>query len=212
MKLIIAIVNSEDASAVLSELTSKGFSVTKLSTSGGFLRAGNVTMLIGLEEEKVAEALSVIEEFSCQRKQQIPVNSDISATRCFPCRWKSPWAARRSLCWMWSSSINYEPVGISTCKRGTAVSRISPAHARVPANRSHRGRRRGGAARAYPLPCKRSGLYGRKCAPVRGLPCMPQVPLRQSPGRAVLRARKEERCFQGRDLPCHSAGCLCIAK
>ncbi len=74
MKLIIAIVNSEDASAVLSELTNKGFSVTKLSTSGGFLRAGNVTMLIGLEEEKVADALSVIEEFSCQRQQQIPVS------------------------------------------------------------------------------------------------------------------------------------------
>ena len=75
MKLIIAIVNNEDASVVLSELTNKGFSVTRLSTSGGFLRAGNVTMLIGLEEEKVAEALAVIEEFSCKRQQQVPVNS-----------------------------------------------------------------------------------------------------------------------------------------
>lgn len=75
MKLIIAIVNNEDASVVLSELTNKGFSVTRLSTSGGFLRAGNVTMLIGLEEEKVTEALSVIEEFSCKRQQQVPVNS-----------------------------------------------------------------------------------------------------------------------------------------
>lgn len=75
MKLIIAIVNNEDASAVLSELTGKGFSVTRLSTSGGFLRAGNVTMLIGLEDEKVAEALAVIEEFSCKRQQQVPVNS-----------------------------------------------------------------------------------------------------------------------------------------
>lgn len=75
MKLIIAIVNNEDASAVLSELTGKGFSVTRLSTSGGFLRAGNVTMLIGLEDEKVAEALAVIEEFSCQRQQQVSVNS-----------------------------------------------------------------------------------------------------------------------------------------
>ena len=53
MKLIIAIVNSEDASAVLSELTGQGFSVTKLATSGGFLRAGNVTMMIGVEEEQV---------------------------------------------------------------------------------------------------------------------------------------------------------------
>lgn len=75
MKLIIAIVNSEDASAVLSELTGQGFSVTKLATSGGFLRAGNVTMMIGVEEERVQKALSVIEEFSSQRKQQVPVNS-----------------------------------------------------------------------------------------------------------------------------------------
>lgn len=75
MKLIIAIVNSEDASAVLSELTGQGFSVTKLATSGGFLRAGNVTMMIGVEEEQVQKALSVIEEFSSQRKQQVPVNS-----------------------------------------------------------------------------------------------------------------------------------------
>mgnify|MGYP002797717855 CR=1 FL=1 len=75
MKLIIAIVNSEDASAVLSELTGQGFSVTKLATSGGFLRAGNVTMMIGVEEEQVQNALSVIEEFSSQRKQQVPVNS-----------------------------------------------------------------------------------------------------------------------------------------
>lgn len=75
MKLIIAIVNSEDASAVLSELTGQGFSVTKLATSGGFLRAGNVTMMIGVEEEQVKQALSVIEEFSSQRKQQVPVNS-----------------------------------------------------------------------------------------------------------------------------------------
>ena len=75
MKLIIAIVNSEDASAVLSELTGQGFSVTKLATSGGFLRAGNVTMMIGVEEEQVQKALSVIEEFPSQRKQQVPVNS-----------------------------------------------------------------------------------------------------------------------------------------
>lgn len=75
MKLIIAIVNSEDAPAVLSELTGGGFSVTKLSTSGGFLRAGNATMIIGVEEDRVKDALSIIEEFSSQRQQQVPVDS-----------------------------------------------------------------------------------------------------------------------------------------
>lgn len=75
MKLIIAIVNNEDASLVLSELTKAGFSVTKLSTSGGFLRAGNITFLIGVEDEKVADVISVIREFSSQRKQMMPINA-----------------------------------------------------------------------------------------------------------------------------------------
>ena len=72
MKLLIAIVNNEDASLVISELNKAGFMVTKLATSGGFLRAGNVTMLTGVEDEKVGDALAVI---SSQRKQITPVNS-----------------------------------------------------------------------------------------------------------------------------------------
>ena len=76
MKLIVAIVNSSDAPVVLSELTGKGFSVTKLSTSGGFLRAGNVTMLIGVEDDKVEGALHILEEFSSQRKEQVPVSAN----------------------------------------------------------------------------------------------------------------------------------------
>ena len=75
MKLIVAIVNSEDAPAVLSELTAASYSVTKLSTSGGFVRAGKMTMLIGVEKEKVKDALAIIEEFSSRRTQPVPVNS-----------------------------------------------------------------------------------------------------------------------------------------
>ena len=47
MKMITAIVNKEDANAVCNALTKGGFSVTKLSTTGGFLMAGNMTLLIG---------------------------------------------------------------------------------------------------------------------------------------------------------------------
>lgn len=75
MKLIVAIVNAEDAPEVLSELTAASYSVTKLATSGGFLRAGNVTMLIGVEQDKVKDALSIIEEFSSRRTQPVPVTS-----------------------------------------------------------------------------------------------------------------------------------------
>ena len=60
MKLVIAIINSDDCHAVLSEITHAGFSATKLSTSGGFLRAGNVTLLIGVEEERLDTLIDII--------------------------------------------------------------------------------------------------------------------------------------------------------
>ena len=71
MKLIVAIINNDDCPGVLSGLTEKGFGATKLSTSGGFLRAGNATLLIGTEEEKVDEVISVINEFSRKRTQLV---------------------------------------------------------------------------------------------------------------------------------------------
>jgi uncharacterized protein YaaQ len=47
MKLIIAIVQDEDAGRLVSSLMSDGYGVTKLATTGGFLRAGNTTLLVG---------------------------------------------------------------------------------------------------------------------------------------------------------------------
>ena len=43
MKLIIAIINHDDAKAVTQALTKNGFSSTKLATTGGFLMSGNAT-------------------------------------------------------------------------------------------------------------------------------------------------------------------------
>ncbi|MGN1161550.1 MAG: cyclic-di-AMP receptor [Candidatus Fimenecus sp.] len=75
MKLVIAIINSDDASAVMSHLTKAGYTVTKLSTSGGFLRAGNVTLLIGVEEKKTDDVINIIGQYSSQRKKITPVNT-----------------------------------------------------------------------------------------------------------------------------------------
>ena len=61
MKLIIAIVQDEDASRLISNLMSEGYSVTKLATTGGFLRAGNTTLLLGIDDEKIEKAMSIIE-------------------------------------------------------------------------------------------------------------------------------------------------------
>ena len=69
MKLIIAIVQDEDASRLISTLMNEGYSVTKLATTGGFLRAGNTTLLLGGEDDRVKGALDVIEKVCKSRKQ-----------------------------------------------------------------------------------------------------------------------------------------------
>ena len=69
MKLIIAIVQDEDASRLVSSLMNEGFGVTKLATTGGFLRAGNTTLLVGVEDERFEGAMGVIEKVCKSRKQ-----------------------------------------------------------------------------------------------------------------------------------------------
>lgn len=69
MKLIIAIVQDEDSARLVSSLMDNGFGVTKLATTGGFLRAGNTTLLIGVDDEKLDEALACVERVCKSRKQ-----------------------------------------------------------------------------------------------------------------------------------------------
>ena len=78
MKLIIAIINHDDVGAVTQNLSKKGFSSTRLSTTGGFLMAGNVTLLIGVEDEKVQAVMDIIREYSHSRKQMIPTASEMT--------------------------------------------------------------------------------------------------------------------------------------
>ncbi|MDO4387666.1 MAG: cyclic-di-AMP receptor [Eubacteriales bacterium] len=69
MKLIIAIVQDEDASRLISSLMNEGYSVTKLATTGGFLRSGNTTLLLGVDDNKFDGAMAVIEKVCKSRKQ-----------------------------------------------------------------------------------------------------------------------------------------------
>jgi len=62
VKLILSIVHSDDADQLTLALREHGFRSTKISTTGGFLREGNATILIGTEEDKVSEALAVIRQ------------------------------------------------------------------------------------------------------------------------------------------------------
>ena len=70
MKLIIAIVQNDFAAKVIKSLMTKKYRTTKLSSTGGFLKAGNTTLLIGVEDEKVDEVIKFIEE-ECRSKKVV---------------------------------------------------------------------------------------------------------------------------------------------
>jgi len=72
MKLIIAIVQDEDASRLIGQLMNDGFGVTKLATTGGFLRAGNTTLLVGVDDDRFQPAMDIIEKVCKSRKQIAP--------------------------------------------------------------------------------------------------------------------------------------------
>ncbi len=70
MKLLIAVINSDDAHIVLDEITKVGFYATKLSTSGGFLRAGNLTLLMGVDDDRVDELLEILRT-NCRKREEL---------------------------------------------------------------------------------------------------------------------------------------------
>lgn len=77
MKLVLTIVNHDDSNAVIQNLTKRGFSSTKLATTGGFLMSGNATILVGVNEEKVQDVIDIVHEFSHSRKQMIPTTTEM---------------------------------------------------------------------------------------------------------------------------------------
>jgi len=74
----MAIVSSDDAQSVIRSLTQEGFQITKLATTGGFLMAGNVTIITGVEDDRVDNAISIIREKSKSRSQTVPTISESS--------------------------------------------------------------------------------------------------------------------------------------
>ena len=80
MKLLIAIVQDEDTSRLMNKLMNEGFGATKLATTGGFLRSGNTTLLIGVDDEKVSTVMDIIERTCKSRKQMAPVHAPMSGS------------------------------------------------------------------------------------------------------------------------------------
>ena len=86
MKLILAIVSNDDASAVTSALTKNNFYITRLATTGGFLRAGNTTLIVGTEDELVEKCIKIIESEAQRRTEIVPSTAsyDIGRYASFP--------------------------------------------------------------------------------------------------------------------------------
>ena len=71
MKLVVSIVQSEDAKGLLSALTHRGFRATRIKTVGGFLGETNATILVGVEDTEVEAVVHVIRETCVTRRQRI---------------------------------------------------------------------------------------------------------------------------------------------
>lgn len=70
MRLIFAVVQDKDVARLLERLMKANIRATKLNSSGGFLRAGNTTLMIGVEDERLEETLTVIKQ-SCKAREQL---------------------------------------------------------------------------------------------------------------------------------------------
>ncbi len=62
MKLIIAILRDEDSEPVTNALVQAGFRATRIASTGGFLRRGSTTLMVGVEDDKVDEAIQQVRE------------------------------------------------------------------------------------------------------------------------------------------------------
>lgn len=80
MKLIMAIVQDKDSNRLANEFIDANIRATKLSSTGGFLKAGNSTFIIGIEDDRVQDALELIKKTCQSRKQYVltPMSLDIS--------------------------------------------------------------------------------------------------------------------------------------
>lgn len=74
MKMVFAIVNNDDANDVMLALTKKKISVTKLASTGGFLKKGNTTFITGVEDDMVEEVIEIVKEHSRRRTQLMPMD------------------------------------------------------------------------------------------------------------------------------------------
>jgi len=73
MKLVIAVVQDKDHRRVTEALLERGFKFTNIASTGGLLREGNVTFLIGVDADQIDDVITVLREHSKTREQLVNV-------------------------------------------------------------------------------------------------------------------------------------------
>jgi uncharacterized protein YaaQ len=80
MKLIVAVINDKDIRETSDALVRAGYKFTRMASTGGFLRDGNVTLLIGCDEDQVAGAMEIVRAKCRTREQYVNVLPPDAAT------------------------------------------------------------------------------------------------------------------------------------
>lgn len=88
VKLIVAVVQDKDAGRLVEALVEQGYRATKLASTGGFLKEGNTTLLIGVEDHQVKTVVDIVEK-TCQSRRQLvtpltPVGGPVDSYVPFP--------------------------------------------------------------------------------------------------------------------------------
>ena len=69
MKLLISVINTDDTYPLTDALTEQGYTATVVSSTGGFLREGNTTLLIGVQDDQVVDVLKIIQA-TCRTRRK----------------------------------------------------------------------------------------------------------------------------------------------
>jgi uncharacterized protein YaaQ len=77
MKMILAVVQADDAGKVTQALNEAGYRVTRMATQGAWLRRENVTLLVGVEDTRVNDALRILRKTAQRRTAYINVPGEV---------------------------------------------------------------------------------------------------------------------------------------
>jgi len=85
LKLILAVVEDDDAARLMDALIENDFSATKLASTGGFLLRGNTTLLIGVSDDRVSQVFEIVKQTCVRRKRLMPqATSEIPTSMSLP--------------------------------------------------------------------------------------------------------------------------------